>query len=247
MATFYKLFSSHVGDTPPNLPRLMADGKFWASNNENDNETEDMSIDDDSNLNLKEREDIMSSKLYERLQEDIYPKIAGTLLRKDRTQTIKVLQKKRRKPVQIFPQKIQQSSQKKPWLLVLRHHPTKGFKYIKSDSGPYKVIVALKSTNTQGESTKPPSVVEVSSFLVKCGIRFSLLENISRYKWVAIFDNKNNANKTLDNKYILESKYSVMIPWYMLYRKMIIKGMPRYLRGGIVVRNQIEQPRLYLR
>lgn len=36
------------------------------------------------------------------------------------------------------------------------------FRYIKSDPGPFKAIVALKSVNTQKESTKPSLTVEVS-------------------------------------------------------------------------------------
>lgn len=62
--------------------------------------------------------------------------------------------------------------------------------------------------------------------LTKCNIKFTTLERTGRNKWVITFDNRSAANEAIDNHLIKESKFSINIPWYLLYRKVIIKGIP---------------------
>lgn len=76
------------------------------------------------------------------------------------------------------------------------------------------------------ESSKLPMEIEVSRALLNMGINFSFLERISRGKWCITCPNKEAANNAISNKYVLESKYNVNIPWYMVYRKVVIKDIP---------------------
>lgn len=215
------------GGAPPNLPGDMGGGKFWADNGSSNNDedtTEEMVIDEDSNPSP---EDIMSSKLYESLKQEATLKDnRGSTKKRPGPENKNVATKASKTATCASPKDSGKPSGQVTTVNPTASTPTRVLKYIKSDPGPYKVMISLKSTQSQGESMKPPPVVEISRFLVKCGVRFSLVENISRYKWIASFNNKNDANNTLDNKFIAESKYSVTIPWYMLFRKVIIRGVP---------------------
>lgn len=98
--------------------------------------------------------------------------------------------------------------------------------YIRTDEGPYKAIVSLKANKGKKPTDKPPMNVEVSRALLNMGVNFSLLERISRYKWTITFNDRSAANNAVNNKYMLDSKYSGEIPWYMVYRKVVIKEIP---------------------
>lgn len=98
--------------------------------------------------------------------------------------------------------------------------------YIKSDIGPYKAVVTFNNSKKDGPEIKPSLDVEVSRVLLKMGVNFSLLKRVSRFKWIVTFNNKDAANMALTNQYVMESnKYSISIPWYMIYRKVVIKGI----------------------
>lgn len=49
-------------------------------------------------------------------------------------------------------------------------------KYIRSDVGPYKAIVAVKTNENIGNIVRPPMDVEVSRALINMGVSFTLLE-----------------------------------------------------------------------
>lgn len=98
--------------------------------------------------------------------------------------------------------------------------------YIKTDTGPYKAIVSLKQSYMNSDTGKPPMDIEVSRALINMGVNFSLLERISRFKWMLTFNNKDAANNAVQNRYVLESKYNIQVPWYLVFRKIIIKGIP---------------------
>lgn len=79
---------------------------------------------------------------------------------------------------------------------------------------------------TIAQVKKSPMDIEVSRSLLNMGINFSLLERISRFKWQITFESKDSANNAINNKYVQKSNYSIDIPKYMLYRKVVVKGIP---------------------
>lgn len=105
-------------------------------------------------------------------------------------------------------------------------HNNRGLTYIKSDLGPYKAVISLKPTDNVDSVVKIPMDVEVSRSLIKCGVRFSLIERISRNKWYITFVNKMDANDAISNKFIPKSRFIINIPWFLVFRKVVIKGVP---------------------
>jgi len=95
-----------------------------------------------------------------------------------------------------------------------------------TDAGPYKAIVTFKSKDQEASLPHPPLDVEVTRNLINMGVRFELLERMSRFKWVIICNKANDANNACSNDYVLKSNYSITIPWYFVSRKVIIKGVP---------------------
>lgn len=202
----------------------MAGGRFWALDNNCDtSESTGMNIDTTSGTSV---EDVIASKLYRSLQDESAGN-SGKKLPKKRANPNNKASKIETNLSPKEPMKVPETNlDPKAVTATVKSLSQKVLCYIKSDTGPFKVIIAMKSPNSQENLPKSPSVMEISRFLVKCGVRFSLLKNISRYKWVATFDNKSDANNSLDNKYLLESRYTASIPWYFLYRRMIIRGVP---------------------
>lgn len=98
--------------------------------------------------------------------------------------------------------------------------------YDRSDPGPFKAIVTKRIEETNVQSIKPPMDIEVSRTLLRMGVNFSLLEKISRFKWEITFESRDRANNTINNEYVQKSSYNIEIPEYLLYRKVIIKGIP---------------------
>jgi len=98
--------------------------------------------------------------------------------------------------------------------------------YIKTDVGPFKALVTYNEKGKDGSSPRPPMDVEVTKSLINMGVRFELLERISRYKWVITCINGNDANNACRNVYVHKSGFSITIPWYFVARKIVIKGVP---------------------
>lgn len=98
----------------------------------------------------------------------------------------------------------------------------KGLSYTKSDLGPYKAVVTLKTLDKDVSHAKPD--IEVLRSLFKLGVHFSVLERISRNKWYITFANISDANNAITNRLVRESKFSIEIPWFLIYRKVMIKG-----------------------
>ncbi|CAL1681106.1 unnamed protein product [Lasius platythorax] len=63
---------------------------------------------------------------------------------------------------------------------LLSAEANKALKYIKSDSGPYRAVVFLRDSDRAELSSKPPMDIKVSRFLTKHGVKFSLMERISK-------------------------------------------------------------------
>lgn len=72
----------------------------------------------------------------------------------------------------------------------------------------------------------------ISKCREKTGVNFSLLERINRHKWQITFENKDGANNAIKNRYAQQSNYKIDIPEYMLYRKVIVKGIPVDISKG---------------
>lgn len=68
---------------------------------------------------------------------------------------------------------------------------------------------------------------EISRLLLKMGVKFWLLERVSRFKWL-LFPDKGAANNALSNKFIefIESKFKIEILWFKVFHKVVIKGVP---------------------
>lgn len=99
---------------------------------------------------------------------------------------------------------------------------TRVIKYNKNDAGPFRAIVSLK---VQDKDRRPPLDMEVMKSLIKMGVNFSLLERTGRFKWSITFLNSSDANNAITNRFVQESNYLIEVPWYMVYRKVVIRGI----------------------
>lgn len=102
------------------------------------------------------------------------------------------------------------------------------FSFTKEDRGPFKAVVSLRKEYIV-PNTPPPAAVSVSRDLVtKYNVRFENLEKKNKYSWTITFRNKEQANNALSNQFINNDNcpFDINIPWYLLYRRFIIKGIP---------------------
>ncbi|EZA55671.1 hypothetical protein X777_04180 [Ooceraea biroi] len=97
-------------------------------------------------------------------------------------------------------------------------------RYIKSDSGPFRTILTFQPTEEDGKRS-PPLDMEIARTLTRMGVVFNLVERIGRLKWIIFFKNCSDANNACNNLFVKESRYSIHIPWYFVYRKIVIKGV----------------------
>lgn len=100
-----------------------------------------------------------------------------------------------------------------------------GITYIKSDSGPYRGIINM-IVEDKNNPPKPPMDMEISRKLIKMGIKFTVIDRTGRYRWVITFADKSAANNALNNPYIRKAGFTISIPWYLVFRKIVIKGIP---------------------
>lgn len=106
-----------------------------------------------------------------------------------------------------------------------------GISYIKSDSGPYKGIINMM-VEDKNNPPKPPMDMEISRKFIKMGIKFMVIDRTGRYRWEITFADKSAANNALNNPYIRKAGFTISIPWYLVYRKIVIKGIPTDITEG---------------
>lgn len=98
--------------------------------------------------------------------------------------------------------------------------------YMKSDNGPFRAIINL-NIEDKNNPPKPPVDMDVSRILIKMGINFTVIDRTGKYRWMATFPDRTAANNALKNPIIKKSKFSISIPWFLVYRKVVIKGVPK--------------------
>lgn len=100
-----------------------------------------------------------------------------------------------------------------------------GITYIKSDNGPYRAVINM-IIEDKNNPPKPPMDMEISRTLIKMGIKFSVIDRTGRYRWAITFPDKSAANNALNNPYIRKSRFTISVPWYLVFRKIVVKGIP---------------------
>lgn len=99
------------------------------------------------------------------------------------------------------------------------------YRYCKQDKGPYKLLITMQKQNGDNPFS-PPMLVEIARALTKMGINFTVINKISRSRLEITFSDWYTANETLNNQFIKQFQYKIELPWYWIFRKVVIKGIP---------------------
>lgn len=96
--------------------------------------------------------------------------------------------------------------------------------YEKGDKGPYLIHIQRQSEDAQ--QIKPLLTLQVSRLLDRAGIKYDLLESLTRRTWIASFNSLSAANSAVENAYLRELQLTATIPSYQIFRKGVIRGIP---------------------
>lgn len=98
--------------------------------------------------------------------------------------------------------------------------------YKKSDTGQFNTLLSLKVDYSAEDRPRSPMNIQVGRDLFRMGICCLEIERAGRYKWILSFPSRDAANDACRNKYLESSKYNMEIPWYFVFRRIVLLGIP---------------------
>lgn len=108
-------------------------------------------------------------------------------------------------------------------------------KFTKNDKGPYKVIINIKKDLITSGMRSPSDLTIAHDLTKKYNIHFENIIRRGKFSWIVAFANRDLANMAISNQFIPESKYEIEIPWNIMFRRFIIKGVPTDLEENYIL------------
>ena len=112
-------------------------------------------------------------------------------------------------------------------LPIVQHQLTRGDKEVLSfgrmHKAPYIVHIWLTS---QGKAVKAVSILNVSHRLDKASTKYNKIEPYCRNEWILQFSSRDEANRSLVNRYLVEQGFKAYVPTYAHSRKGKVWDIP---------------------
>lgn len=96
-------------------------------------------------------------------------------------------------------------------------------RFIETDLGPYKTILTYAAI--LGNSQKPPSNSDTKRILHEIDVKYVEIKRIGKIKWAVLFESRLQANIAMEKPW-KKSKYRMEIPWFLVYRNVVIERIP---------------------
>lgn len=102
----------------------------------------------------------------------------------------------------------------------------KNFRFESKDKGPFQILLSIRKNHDESENKSILDITVARNLAKKYNIRFDNMEKRGKNKWMLFFRSRDQANNTLSNPLLDDSPYQVEVPWYIVFRRFVISGIP---------------------
>lgn len=135
---------------------------------------------------------------------------------------------------------------KSPPSTPLDNRPTsklsmENFRYEKADKGPYNILLTVHNEHVSEGDKSLLDIIIARKLTKNYNVHFNSLERKGKNKWMLTFQSRDHANKALSNTLIANSPFLVEVPWYAVFRRFVVSGIPTNIEDDELLAELKEQ------